>query len=644
MRSYLTRRARHRRGRDAGITMVAVLASFTILTVIVLGSLAYLAASTKASRFEQDNDLALAAAQSGVNDLLARLRENPDYLNEVAATKTLDTGYCRNPAVGGKNTGASAEQDHFATDCGWTEEYARFYKYDDSSAQASQEFHYTVLDYSAIPMSAEVLSTGRSQGVVRSVKARIERASSKQYLYLSDYELVDPSDYTAYPTRGANMNVCGAGYPSATTLAELGYKYQVDAGTRPARQDRTDEGYPRDCLEPSFREWDYLDGPVHSNDTIKSNGAHFLSDFTTSDTRCVADASVPSTWNTCVNGSADFHVPPSIAEREFLPELPPKSDPAVLDEIANRGCAYDGPTRIIFKNDGTMTVWSRYTDNPDAATTGRCGTAAELDAGVTLPIPDGSLIYVRDLDAAAHPDLSKKIEHGAIGGPSGQELPLGSYVEAYDDLWAPAANSTYEIELAMKMEDMYANQGNLWVEGEVKGTITMWADSSVVITGDLTTVNDAEDLIGVMASESVQIYNPVLEKYAASPYPGDPNKFIWQVPSAPERASGWPTGDLRIEAAIIAGTGSFRLQNWKYGGYLGTLTVVGSIAQNFRGVMAEETAGASTTPLNGYAKQYKYNEKLNEKRPLLFEPLQSGTWVIAYQEKAIPSAFVEKAP
>jgi Tfp pilus assembly protein PilX len=59
-----------RRGKDAGIAIVATIGSFTIVMIVALGSLAFVSNSTKYSRFEQDVDLALAAAEAGIADLL----------------------------------------------------------------------------------------------------------------------------------------------------------------------------------------------------------------------------------------------------------------------------------------------------------------------------------------------------------------------------------------------------------------------------------------------------------------------------------------------------------------------------------------------------------------------------------------------
>jgi Tfp pilus assembly protein PilX len=286
MRGYL----RRRRGRDAGVTMVAVLAAFTILMVVVLGSLAYLTASTKYSRYEQDTDLALAAAQSGVSDLLSRLRADPDYLSDVAGTKDDPTGYCQAAFTGAppQSSEGALDGDYFAADCGWTAgteaKVAEF-----GAGSAAERFHYMVTYYSPIARSLEVVATGAAGSVVRSIKARIAKDSPEQYLYLSDYEVIDPTDDTAYPD-GISSRMCGQGWPEAETMNQLGHRWEIypNPANKPTRIYIGSDNLARACPEPYFSQFDVLDGRVHSNDTIKSNKAQFLGEFTTRDPRCQA--------------------------------------------------------------------------------------------------------------------------------------------------------------------------------------------------------------------------------------------------------------------------------------------------------------------------------------------------------------------
>ena len=646
MRDYLSRS----RAKEEGITMVAVLAAFTILIVVVLGSLAYLTASTKYSRYEQDNDLALAAAKSGLNDLLSILRAEPKYLNpaDVAATKGEATGYCQNEATGGP----PSEGDIYAAAeyCGWTEATKIETKeFGPANGGHFQAFHYAVTNYEPISMTSWVVSTGYSNSVVRSIRARISQDSTPMYLYMSNWEVVDPTDFTVY-TDGKSGLACGQGYPGLETIKQLGYSWEIDDpdSDKPERAYVDSAGFKQTCAEPSFEVWDTLDGPVHSNDTIKSRGAKFFGGFTTADPAC--QAALPEddgTWRNCVEGSADFgDTPPAYHGYQEIPQVPGKENLNVKNELESSGCEYFGATRIVFEGDN-MRVWSKDTVNP--AKPDRCGTAARLGSvdGALVKIPPGSLIYVRDLDPSSpgYADRAKPVPSGYAGG-----LPLGTYNDAYAS--APTGlGDRYEIEVAMDRDRplKFAQKGNLWLEGETDQSVTVYSDSSIIVTGDLLTAEDTEDLLGLMAGDSVEIYNPILRTYEAYAYPG--GGFGWTVPQSTRRESGWPheyqepadTGVLRIEAAMIAGKGSFLLQNWKSGGPLGDLQVFGSIAQNFRGVVAQETDATAPALVNGYRKYYQYNTALIEEQPLLFSPIGNGDWHILWQEKVNPSDAVKRA-
>jgi hypothetical protein len=284
--------------------------------------------------------------------------------------------------------------------------------------------------------------------------------------------------------------------------------------------------------------------------------------------------------------------------------------------------------------------------------------------GAEVVVPQGSLIYIRDLDESSpgHADGAKPVPSRYAGG-----LPLGTYADT--DAQAPTGPDQYEIEVAMDEDrpQKFATGGNLWVEGVVAGTVTVYADASVIVTGDLLTSDNTTDLIGLLAGGSVELYNPMIRTYVATEYPPGSGGYTWTVPQSTTLASGWPhdyegyvdnpsaidpknpKADskgpkvLRIEAAMIAGRGSFLLQNWKSGGPLGQLQVYGSIAQNFRGVVAQESDDTMPQLINGYTKQFKYNENLIEEQPLLFSPIGNGDWRILWQEKVQPSDDVKKA-
>jgi hypothetical protein len=84
-----------------------------------------------------------------------------------------------------------------------------------------------------------------------------------------------------------------------------------------------------------------------------------------------------------------------------------------------------------------------------------------------------------------------------------------------------------------------------------------------------------------------------------------------------------------VDAAILAVNDSFYVQNWASAGSLGTLTVFGSIAQNFRGPVG-------TTGGEGFTKAYQYDNSLQTLWPPYFLAPNGAVWS--------PSTYTECTP
>jgi hypothetical protein len=603
--------------------MVVVLVSCVILLAMVLGSLAFMSNSIKFSRHQQDTDLALAAAQSGLNDLLAQLRGDPAYLDGIAAPTD---AYCQDQATGGP------DQDYFAAQCGWTDTTKPSWE---SLSGGRQEFHYAIKEYSPVTEKIEVMSTGRSGDVTRTVKGYLSRETPDQWLYFSDYELADPKDYTTYSTWLDNpaesvygpdqltSEGCGGSYAlgaGSAKLGELGYRWQMTTGSS-VRRTYVNKGLAFACAEPDFAAGDVLEGPVHSNDTIRASGASFNGQFTTFDPKCKeAKAEDPGTWDNCVNGTAQFSAKPEWRDGPL--ELPSTDDPRAVASAGGKGCLYQGPTRIVL--DGArMRVWSKRTTTDRAG----CGTPAELKSagGAEVDLPKDGLVYV---DVADKSVAHVKIPSGGIG----DGLPLGTY-----DASAPGPGVSYTYERAMQVPTKYDGVGNLFVEGEIDGSLTLAAHGSVVVTGDLVADDPTTDLLGVISGGSIEVYNPIIVRFTSIT---SGSGYIWSTAGDPHLDKSWAEahdydGDVktfRIDAALYASTAGFGLQNWKEGGQLGTLHVYGSIAQRFRGIVGYHDDQTGDL-FSGYKKKYVYNESLSKSSPLLFSPIKNGAWVISWLEK-----------
>jgi hypothetical protein len=629
--------------------MVAVLVSFTLILAVVLGSMALITNSVKHSRHQQDADLALSAAKSGLNDLLTLLRGNPSYLEGIQGPTD---AYCDNktgnPATGGP---FGKDRDYFAEVCQWDSGTEVGWK---KLLPSRQAFHYEVKSYDPITESVEAVATGRSGDVYRTVRGYLERESTEHWLYFSYYELADPNDYTTYNTwtidpsespYGANQLTsagCGGGYPPPPELAkELGFRWQLDLGAG-VRRTYQKGSFSFPCAEPDFVK-DRLVGPVHSNDTIRASQTEFVGRRSSHDPACDPEAvaqqgggAPPADCGLSGSGN-DLSAQGALEYRDQPLDLPGTAKPAEEAVVNARGCLYQGPTRIVLKG-SKMQVWSKRSEVERPG----CGSKSALrspgGAEVDIPLGEDALVYVDQLpeDVASAQNLTDDpIPSGGIG----DGLPLGTYQASHKQA---SRDASYRYQKGMQLPAKGDTRGNLYIEGTFDTDLTVAAHGLVVLTGDLVADDKAEDLLGIISGSSVELFNPIMETYDAISAGG--SSYIWSAARDVALDSTWADShsmydadrrSFTVDAAISAATAGFGLQNWRDGGDLGTLRVYGSIAQRFRGVVGyhDDQTGALVA---GYRKDYVYNESLSKGSPLLFAPISNGTWVISWLEKATP--------
>jgi hypothetical protein len=409
-----------------GVAMITVMLIVVVLSLLMVATLDYAMQSEPLSRRDQDWNAALAAAQAGVDDYLYRLQQDDEYV-QYSAT---------NPPTPAN-----------VAFTGW---------HDIPGPANPGQFHYSTT-YLASQGIIQVTSTGRVRAVQRTLRASLRRRGFLDYLYLTDFESLDPqSGYYSDP---------------ATAAAQCS-KYWW--------QGRPDSSPPFTCVRISFVTGDTINGPLHTNDTISVNGTpRFNGKATTEDTgtmSCPPSASFTWRWHG-LSGCGDRPVFQT-GDPEAVPHLAlPTTNTAIKTETdrtaGKTGCLYNGPTRIVLNSNGTMTVTSPFTTS----------AAYSSCVGSNVPLPANGVIYVQSVPTPV---------------PSTPSCPASGNLLGY-----PIAND---------ITDYNCYDGDAFVSGTLRGRLTIAAENNIVIVGDTiyqTTGAASNDMLGLVANNFVQVYHPV---------------------------------------------------------------------------------------------------------------------------------------
>jgi hypothetical protein len=414
---------RQPRGQD-GVAMITVMMIMVVLSLLMVAALGYAIQSEPSARRDQDWNAALAAAQAGVDDYLYRLQQDASYqqysaTNPPTPANTAFTGWQTIP--GPANDG----QFHYSVDL------ARY---------ASQGI-------------VQLTSTGRVQGVQRTVRANLRRRNFLDYLYLTDYESLDPqSGFYSDP---------------ATATAECS-RYWWNG--------RPDGSPGFACVRIYFTSGDTINGPLHSNDTLSINGSPIFNDEVTTGfsgaMSCPPNPAYTYRWEGRSGCGDTPQFQSGDPEAVSLLTLP-TSNTAIKAETnrpAKTGCLYNGPTRIELLSNGRMNVTSPFTISPTYAS---C-------VGNNVVLPANGVIYVQNVPTSQ-----------ATSCPSGHPLnyPISGDVTTYQCL-----------------------AGDVFLSGTLRGRLTIAAENNVVIVADTTYATSgagSNDMLGLIANQFVQVYHPV---------------------------------------------------------------------------------------------------------------------------------------
>jgi hypothetical protein len=425
-------------------------------------------------------------------------------------------------------------------------------------------------------------STGRVGSSLRTIIANVKQHGFVDFMYYTQYELADPqqTNTSCVPT----------------------YDWQTN--------------HSGQCTEIQFAPSDVINGPVHSNDTIKVCGSTFKGTFSTSDPvspyyNAVGGCSAATFSGGAPTSSATIDMPPTNAQMK----QETRSD---LSTVPNPGCLFTGPTSVVFNSDGTMTVKSPFTKATNVAlntstglltvgsTPSQCGLVGNVTGGLgsstgaTISVLNSNLMFVQDVPSTAGDPNAWGTTAYPANFSCNNTTTLSGWTFA--GLAYPMAG---ESTPAASPVHYGCRKGDIYVNGSMHGTMTMAADNYIYVTGDITYANPLTDMLGLVGNNAVWVWNPV-------------------------NSTGTPllANNREIDAAILSLNHTFQVQNYSSGSSpRGTLTVFGAIAQKFRGTVGQSTNGTSIT--QGYSKAYNYDKRLQYQAPPKFLSPVAATYGVS---------------
>lgn len=572
----MSRLAASLRREESGAALITVLLLMFIMTGLVTVSIRYTVTAQDRSLVEDDSLGALAAAQAGVDDYLYRLNQDSNYWFLPDPSNLAFTQWVRLPGT----------------------PLDAWFRYEVDISD--------VMDNKVIRVTAH----GAVGEEVRTINVALRRDSFLDFLYLTEYETMDPITYPEDQVTTAEHYCSHHRYETWTS--------DQDGQTRTGRVTGC-----RDIFwYGQGSRIDVVDGPFHTNDTIAVNGDPVWLDE--------ASTSLPPNLTPRWAGSGDpeFRLYDDNNPVYEVPRTFPPTNNAIRAEadqtLGGDGCLYTGPTRLRFLSDGRLRVVSPFT----ASTGTGCATDGIMD------VRDNMVIYVQNVPAeSGDPNFLPGCPSG--GHPFRYNAPDQSdrLFVRYDVSGDSAAYSRSTLDAAGITKFYNCVAGDAFVHGTLDGRVTIAAENNVTIVDDLVlaggTGPDSDDLLGLIANNFVEIYHPwgcpggdcpaenLRRGRSGGVDNGLPNT-VWQ--------------NVRVDAAILSVQHSFILQNYHRGAPLGELVVTGAIAQLYRGPVGTFN-GTTGAAVSGYQKVYVYDDRLGYLSPPHYlDPVDAGWGRLTFAE------------
>lgn len=321
------------------------------------------------------------------------------------------------------------------------------------------------------------------------------------------------------------------------------------------------------CVNIQFAPTDFIKGPLHTNDE-----SALICDSPTfgrdkGDAIEIVGTGANPSAATVFKANSGCSNAPNV-QGKLIPNSSTLDLPPSNSTLSSvADFTYKGLTCLDFQTDGTIRVYNT-SNNAGRLIDAMCG--GTLTA--TIPNRPSTVIYV---------------DNTAGGCSAGY-----AYVQKYDNP---------------------ASCGDVIVKGTNPNAVTVAATNDVIVGNNL--LRGGSGITGLIANNFVRVYHP--------------RKSDGTCADAASLGSGLGYPNT-IDAAILALSQSFIVDNWDCGAKRGDLTVTGTIAQKWRGPV-----GTSGTPGTGYIKAYQYDDRLRYTSPPQFlDPVKAAWGTLRKSEQA----------
>jgi hypothetical protein len=558
---------------EDGFTMIMTVIGLTLIVLLAAVALTSVNGDAQLSGHDLSRKQAYEAALVGVNEYAFHLHQEPNYWEkctgavpkgQASALNQEGSTVNRRPVPGQPTAQYAIEllPANGHTSC------------DGSSLQAATT-SFIQSGNGALGGTFRIRAVGFSGGSEAKVTATFKPASFLDYVYFTQRETSDPVTYGREVMVKAATARCSLKVSQGRTeqpltnengevLSAQGEPLHLHNGKYVNAENETRS--PEYCDTISFVGGDNIQGPMRTNDVFvlcesptlgRNAGDPIIVSYPTKPGWLSTSAGILHSGSGCSGSERNIKGHVLFGQGDLTP---PKTNQELKKIAEEGGYLFEGEVNICLK--GTQMVVGH----------------GEQCQGETKPYPPNGVIYVSTVECP------------------GLYTPFG--VE-------------YTTEATGKC-------GTANVQGTFSKPLTIAAQNDVLITGSLTKTNE-EGMLGLIANNFIRVKHPV-SVTTRSRVENGVTITEKTCSSSSSTLSGY-IQEPTIEAALLALEHSFIVDNYSCGKKLGTLNVIGAVAQCYRGAVG-------TTNTSGYLKNYVYDERFQRTEPPHFlEPVKSD-WVI----------------